>query len=170
MDRQGQNTRLLYTLDGGKQMALSLELGEQYILSPLNSWQVNILQQGQPVGSISLYNAGASDKATLETVDTAENKLPMQIFATVALSNHEGYENYNVCRAWDTGAVSTARYFQQDLENAEAAASAPYQYEDCVLGYDWNVAPCFVEIRLADGLFTADQLQQLAESLSFSAF
>ena len=170
VDRQGQNTRLLYTLDGGKQMALSLELGEQYILSPLNSWQVNILQQGQPVGSISLYNAGASDKATLETVDTAENKLPMQIFATVALSNHEGYEDYNVCRAWDTGAVSTARYFQQDLENAEAAASAPYQYEDCVLGYDWNVAPCFVEIRLADGLFTADQLQQLAESLSFSAF
>lgn len=168
VDRQGDDVRLLYTLDNGEKLSVAFALPEEYILSPVNSRQVNILRQGQPVGNVGLYNAGTSDPATLETVDPSANQLPMQIFSPVALSNHAGYEDYAVCRAWDTGAVAIARYFWQDLEASDAAANAPYQYADSVLGYDWTLTSCFVEVQLADGLFTSQQLDALAESLSLS--
>jgi hypothetical protein len=95
----------------------------------------------------------------------------MQIFATVALSNHAGYDGYDVVRAWDSGAVATAQYVWQDLSQTDsygAAAAIPFQQASCVLAYDWELMDCFIELLTTPGALSDAELLQLAESLEIS--
>lgn len=129
-----------------------------------------LTRDGDTVGSLALVGLGTTDRQALETVDTAADELPMPVFSLVALSNHAGYEDYRVRRAWATGAAATAQYVWQDLEAAEGnAASLPWQEMDCVLGYDWEAAPYFVQLLADTGVLTEAERIALAEGLTITA-
>ena len=42
------------------------------------------------------------------------------------------------------------------------------QKADCVLAYDWEVMPYFLEITVQDGLLSEEELAGLAESIGIS--
>ena len=67
-----------------------------------------------------------------------------------------------------TGAVATARYVWQELGTTDAAVTDPWSSRDCVLAYDWQVLPYFVEFAFADGALSAQQLAALAEGIELS--
>ncbi len=92
----------------------------------------------------------------------------MEIFSPIALSNHSGYDSYRVRKYGDTGACATAQYLWQDLMEGESGAEAPVQKADCVLAYDWEVMPYFLEITVQDGLLSEEELAGLAESIGIS--
>ncbi|PWM22484.1 MAG: hypothetical protein DBX44_07025 [Oscillospiraceae bacterium] len=172
---QGRQTRLTYSLQDGTCFVLSLSLPDGLSLtrsadSDFGTPVLLLQQLEDTIGTISLYPFGSSDRETLESaVSPAEDLLPMPVFSPIALSNHAGYEDYQVRRSSDTGACATARYLWQDLQHsAGAAAEAPWLQADCVLAYDWSVLPYFVEIQTADGLLSQASLAALAESISLN--
>lgn len=156
-DRDGQAYSLSFTLPQGLRLYRDEEESSLFLYL--------LDQEGYPVGQLALYPFGATDQETLSQVDTAKNELPMEIFATTALSNHAGYENYRVQRHTDTGASALAQYRFQDLSDAAGnAASLPWQEKDCVLAYDWAVMPFYAEILLEPGTLTDAQREELAAS------
>ena len=170
----GPEARLRYTDRGGQVYSLSFSLPQDLRLyqdKEESSLFLYLLdQEGYPAGQLALYPLGATDQETLDQVDTAKNELPMEIFATTALSNHAGYENYRVQRRTDTGAIALAQYRFQDLSDAAGnAASLPWQERDCVLAYDWAVMPFYAEIRLEPGILTNAQREALAASFALAA-
>ena len=170
---EGAKTKLLYTLKSGKQAGISLTIpdglalaqGEQSYDAPV----LLLTRSGQNVGEIILCAFGTADERTLELVQTWEDSLPMEIFSPIALSNHSGYDSYRVRKYGDTGACATAQYLWQDLMEGESGAEAPVQKADCVLAYDWEVMPYFLEITVQDGLLSEEELAGLAESIGISA-
>ena len=172
---EGGRTNLLYTFGSGRKALVSLVLPAGLTIqgdATVDEAGIPVLsirQDGQQVGTVRLYGLGATDEPTLSTVDTAANSLPMQIFSPVALSNHAGYEDYQVVQCSGTGAVATARYVWQELGTTDAAASAPWSSCDCVLAYDWQVLAYFAEFTFADGALSAQQLTALAGSTELSA-
>ena len=171
VQQQGSKTVLLYTFSDGKQAAVTLPLPAQLTLTPSAQSAyglpaLDILDGSTTVGTIQLYPFGTNDPQILEAIDTAANTLPMQIFSTVALANHAGYEAYQVQAFSDTGATATAQYVWQDLRTGDAAASDPWQHKDCLLGYDWTVMPYFIEIILHSGFLSPEQLSVLSQGLT----
>ena len=168
IDTVGDLTRLTYTMTDGSNVSLSLSLPDDIEFIVAGDLRLDLTQSGDNIGSISLYPLATTDPQDLATVDTAANSLPMQIFATVALSNHAGYDNYNVRKSTESSAVATAQYIWQDLSDiAASAVEIPWQEQDCVLAYDWNVCDYFVEIKLAKGLLDKSALAALADSLIY---
>ncbi len=165
VEQQGETVTLRYTLSDGSVPVLSFRLPKNVAATPGEGMQLLLTQNGGNMGSVSLYPFGADDEQTLQEMDPGESTLPMEIFSTVALSNHVGYEDYQVWRHSDTGAVATAKFVWQDLSSGENAVSIPWQEQDCVLAYDWSVMPCFVEIKLAQGLCSQGELMELAETV-----
>lgn len=159
-------TRLTYTMTNGSRVSLSLSLPDDIEFTSTGDLRLGLTRDGGSVGSIALYPLATTDPDDLATVDTAANSLPMQIFAMVALSNHAGYDEYTVRKSTDSSAVATAQYIWQDLsEAAGAAASIPWQKQDCILAYDWSVFDYFVEIKLETDIFDQSALEALADSL-----
>lgn len=171
---EGGATKVLYTFSDGSKALVSMVLptglavqGDATI-DEAGIPVLSVLQNGQQVGAIHLCGLGATDEPTLATVDTAADSVPMQIFANMALSNHAGFEDYHVVQSSDTGAVATARYVWQELGTTDAAVTDPWSSRDCVLAYDWQVLPYFVEFAFADGALSAQQLSSLAEGIELS--
>lgn len=159
-------THLTYTMTDSNRVSLSLSLPEDIEFASAGDLRLDLMRSGENIGSITLYPLATTDPDDLATVDTAANSLPMQIFAMVALSNHAGYDNYNVRSYTTSSAVATAQYIWQDLSEAAGdAASIPWQEQGCVLAYDWNICDYFVEIKLEDEIFDQSALEALADSL-----
>ena len=165
IEQMGQAATLHYTLPDGSTPVLSLRLPQNMAAVAGEDLQILLTQTGEAVGSVNLYPFGATDEQALQQIDSAVNALPMQIFSTIALSNHAGYDGYQVRQYSSTGAVATAKFIWQDLSSGSAAASIPWQEQDCVLVYDWGVMPYFVEIKLAQGLCSERELTEVAESI-----
>ena len=167
-------TKALYTFSDGSKALISMVLPAGFTvqgdatIDEAGIPVLSVLQNGQQVGAIHLCGLGATDEPTLATVDTAADSVPMQIFANMALSNHAGFEDYHVVQSSDTGAVATARYVWQELGTTDAAVTDPWSSRDCVLAYDWQVLPYFVEFAFADGALSAQQLSALADGIELS--
>lgn len=170
----GDVTRLLYTFADGSTSTLSLRLPQGITLEAQtepNDYELppdmTLKKNGQPIGSLTLIPLATTLPEELQAVNPAAQELPMQIFATVALANHAGYQEYTPARSWPTGAAATATYWWQDLAaNPELpAAQVPEQSIPCVLVYDWQLMPCFVQIMLEENALSSDQITALAESL-----
>lgn len=154
--RDGSKPQISFTLPEGISAAES---------DGAQEYQLLLVRDGKSVGSVTLYPFGASDAEALAGVDTGASSLPMQIFSTVALSNHVGYEEYQVRQSWDSGCIATAQYVWQDLSTSSGdTPSIPWQQMDCVLAYDWNVMPYFVAILLDEEGTAAD----IADSLQLT--
>ena len=160
-------TQLHYTLPDGSTPVLSLQLPQAVTITE-GEEQLLLTQNGEAVGTVTLYPFGTADAQSLQGIDPAEDTLPMPVFSAVALSNHAGYESYRVCSHKATGAVATAEFVWQDLSSGGSAASAAWQAQDCILVYDWSIMPYFVELRLAPGLFSQSELTALAQTITLS--
>ena len=171
---EGGAAKALYTFSDGRRALLSAALPDGLTLQSDTTVDeagipvLDLLQNGRQVGAVHLCGLGATDDPTLATVDTAADSVPMQIFANMALSNHAGFEDYHVVQSSPSGAVATARYVWQELGTTDAAATDPWSSRDCVLAYDWQVLPYFVEFAFADGALSAQQLAALAEGIELS--
>lgn len=159
-------THLTYTMTDSSRVSLSLSLPEDIEFASAGDLRLDLMRSGENIGSITLYPLATTAPQDLATVDTAADSLPMQIFATVALSNHAGYDEYTVRKSTGSSAVATAQYIWQDLSEAAGdAASIPWQEQGCILAYDWNICDYFVEIKLEDEIFDQSALEALADSL-----
>ena len=175
VDQQGRDASVLYTMRDGYITQLSFTLPEGATITEYGNaepYQLFLLKDDEPIGGISLHKFGTIDSEELSYVDTGADQLPMQIFSEVALSNHAGYEDYQVRRHWDTGAVATAKYFWQDLSQTDeygSAAAIPYQQVNCILTYDWDVMPYFVEMIFTEEAVSETEVASLAKDIQLTA-
>ena len=75
-------------------------------------------------------------------------------------------------RHWDTGAVATAKYFWQDLSQADeygSAAAIPYQQMNSILTYDWDAMPYFVEMIFTEEAVSETEAASLAKDIQLTA-
>ena len=171
VDQQGREASILYTMRDGYITQLSFTLPEGVTITEYENaepYQLFFLKDEEIIGRISLHKFGTIDSEELSYVDTGADQLPMQIFSEVALSNHAGYENYQVRKHSDTGATATAKYFWQDLSQTDeygSAAAIPYQQVNCILTYDWNVMPYFVEMIFTEEAVPETELASLAKDI-----
>ncbi len=174
----GTSSVLKYTMQNGDNFSITLMLPQGLTMSTSEDYPeyasnpdyrmptVVAVKDAAPIGTLTLFGFGTDDKEVLSQVDTAENTLPMQIFSPVALSNHVQYENYNVCKSSATGANATAKYSWQDLTGYEGnTPNAPWLESDCILAYDYEKAPFFINLILTDGSLSSSELKGLAESI-----
>ena len=168
--KEGNKGAIAYTLaDGSKQQLLfDMPQGANFaLLDESTPYTLVVVDgEGQPIFSVSVYPMGAYEE-DLQQVDTAQNSLPMQVFSTVALSNHAGYEEYQVQSHSPTGAVATAQYVWQELSDQQNAAAIPTQQLPCVLVYDWQKMPYFVQILWANQDISTQQQIELANSIAW---
>lgn len=171
VNQQGREASILYTMRDGYITQLSFTLPEGVTITEYENaepYQLFFLKDEEIIGGISLHKFGTIDSEELSYVDTGADQLPMQIFSEVALSNHAGYENYQVRKHSDTGATATAKYFWQDLSQTDeygSAAAIPYQQINCILTYDWNVMPYFVEMIFTEEAVPETELASLAKDI-----
>lgn len=175
VDQQGREASILYTMRDGYITQLSFTLPEGVTITEYENaepYQLFFLKDEEIIGRISLHKFGTIDSEELSYVDTGADQLPMQIFSEVALSNHAGYENYQVRKHSDTGATATAKYFWQDLSQTDeygSAAAIPYQQINCILTYDWDVMPYFVEMIFTEEAVPETELASLAKDIRLTA-
>ena len=173
--QQGREASILYTMRDGYITQLSFTLPEGVTITEYENaepYQLFFLKDEEIIGGISLHKFGTIDSEELSYVDTGADQLPMQIFSEVALSNHAGYENYQVRKHSDTGATATAKYYWQDLSQTDeygSAAAIPYQQINCILTYDWNVMPYFVEMIFTEEAVPETELASLAKDIRLTA-
>lgn len=131
--------------------------------------EFQLVKKGEPIGRLCLYPLGTDQPEELAQIRPEENKLPMQIFAITALSNHAGYEEYQVQTFQKTGAAATAQFWWQDLQvhSDLSAVEVPIQQTPCILAYDWKKSPVFVEIILAKDVLSQQEYLQMAASIRF---
>lgn len=171
VDQQGREASILYTIRDGYITQLSFTLPEGVTITEYENaepYQLFFLKDEEIIGGISLHKFGTIDSEELSYVDTGADQLPMQIFSEVALSNHAGYENYQVRKHSDTGATATAKYYWQDLSQTDeygSAAAIPYQQVNCILTYDWDVMPYFVEMIFTEEAVPETELASLAKDI-----
>lgn len=167
-------TILAFTAASGEHGSVSLVLPAGWSAGEAEFAEGNIvsltlLRGGETAAGLRLIPFATNDRETLNSLDPAENTLPMPIFAGVALSNHAGYEDYTVCKSTAAGASATARYVWQDLTGyGGRAPDAPWQSVNCVLAYDTDQLLRFAEIVFAEELLAPDELRELAESFVIS--
>lgn len=168
--KEGNKGAIAYTLADGSKQQLLFDMPQGANFAPLDESTpytlVVVDGEGQPIFSVSVYPMGAYEE-DLQQVDTAQNSLPMQVFSTVALSNHAGYEEYQVQSHSPTGAVATAQYVWQELSDQQNAAAIPTQQLPCVLVYDWQKMPYFVQILWANQDISTQQQIELANSIAW---
>lgn len=168
--KEGNKGAIAYTLADGSKQQLLFDMPQGASFATLDESTPDTLVvvdgEGQPIFSVSIYPMGAY-KEDLQQVDTAQNSLPMQVFSTVALSNHAGYEEYQVQSHSPTGAVATAQYVWQELSDQQNAAAIPTQQLPCVLVYDWQKMPYFVQILWANQDISTQQQIELANSIAW---
>lgn len=168
--KEGNKGAIAYTLADGSKQQLLFDMPQGASFAPLDESTPDTLVvvdgEGKPIFSVSVYPMGAY-KEDLQQVDTAQNSLPMQVFSTVALSNHAGYEEYQVQSHSPTGAVATAQYVWQELSDQQNAAAIPTQQLPCVLVYDWQKMPYFVQILWANQDISTQQQIELANSIAW---
>ena len=168
--KEGDKGAIAYTLADGSKQQLLFDMPQGANFATLDESTPDTLVvvdgEGQPIFSVSVYPMGAY-KEDLQQVDTAQNSLPMQVFSTVALSNHAGYEEYQVQSHSPTGAVATAQYVWQELSDQQNAAAIPTQQLPCVLVYDWQKMPYFVQILWANQDIYTQQQIELANSIAW---
>ena len=175
VDQQGREASILYTIRDGYITQLSFTLPEGVTITEYENaepYQLFFLKDEEIIGGISLHKFGTIDSEELSYVDTGADQLPMQIFSEVALSNHAGYENYQVRKHSDTGATATAKHFWQDLSQTDeygSAAAIPYQQINCILTYDWDVMPYFVEMIFTEEAVPETELASLAKDIRLTA-
>lgn len=175
VNQQGREASILYTMRDGYITQLSFTLPEGVTITEYENaepYQLFFLKDEEIIGGISLHKFGTIDSEELSYVDTGADQLPMQIFSEVALSNHAGYENYQVRKHSDTGATATAKYFWQDLSQTDeygSAAAIPYQQINCILTYDWDVMPYFVEMIFTEEAVPETELASLAKDIRLTA-
>ena len=175
VDQQGREASILYTIRDGYITQLSFTLPEGVTITEYENaepYQLFFLKDEEIIGGISLHKFGTIDSEELSNVDTGADQLPMQIFSEVALSNHAGYENYQVRKHSDTGATATAKHFWQDLSQTDeygSAAAIPYQQINCILTYDWDVMPYFVEMIFTEEAVPETELASLAKDIRLTA-
>lgn len=175
----GTDSVLIYTMQDGDSFKVTLSLPKGVTLSTSENYPeytsnsdyemptVVVVKDTIPIGTLTLSGFGTSNKEDLIQIDTAKNTLPMQIFAPVALSNHVQYENYKVCKSSATGANATAKYLRQDLTNyGGKAPDAPWLESDCILAYDYEKAPFFINLNLIDDSLSITELENLSKSIS----
>ena len=173
--QQGREASILYTMRDGYITQLSFTLPEGVTITEYENaepYQLFFLKDEEIIGGISLHKFGTIDSEELSYVDTGADQLPMQIFSEVALSNHAGYENYQVRKHSDTGATATAKYYWQDLSQTDeygSAAAIPYQQINCILTYDWDVMPYFVEMIFTEEAVPETELASLAKDIRLTA-
>lgn len=176
---QVEDGALLYTFQNGAQAKLAITLPDGFIMKTVLRSEsetqaipptVHIITEGGDAiyGTINLYPLGTSDAQILSALDTAKDELPMEIFASVALANHAGYEDYRVQQSGETFASATAKYTWQDLSGDSPAAQAPWKSADCVLVYDYAAMPFFVEILFAENILTQQELASMAQSITIT--
>lgn len=167
-------TNLVLTFTSGEKSAVTMELPHNCELREKTGagedgeFPTYILwKSGKQAGQLKFYDLGTQQPQELKSVDTAKNQLPMQIFAGVALSNHAGYENYRVQRSSKTGAAATATFWWQDLQKDTelSAAEIPVENTPCILAYDWQKMPVFLELIAEQDAFTRQELTALAKSI-----
>lgn len=168
--KEGNKGAIAYSLPNGSNPQLLFDMPQGANFATLDESTPDTLVvvdgEGQPIFSVSVYPMGAY-KEDLQQVDTAQNSLPMQVFSTVALSNHAGYEEYQVQSHSPTGAVATAQYVWQELSDQQNAAAIPTQQLPCVLVYDWQKMPYFVQILWANQDISTQQQIELANSIAW---
>lgn len=134
---------------------------------PLPSFAV--MANGETAGTVTFFPfaAGAED---LQSVDTASESLPMQIYATVALANHADYHNgYEPVAHTDTASAALCRPLIHDIENyAGHTPDAPWIEYDGILAYDIAGEPYFMCAIFQADILTREQLTGIAKSIAFS--
>lgn len=164
-------TVIKYTFSDGKESKVSLELPQDLQLNLIEEDLYTILlvkQEDMIIGQIDLYPLATYSKEDLESVNTSENTIPMQIFATTDLANHVNYEDYTVVKSDKAFACATAKYTWQDLadDNYSAAAEIPWQKADCILAYHWENMPYYMQIIITEGNYSPQQLAEIAQSIT----
>ena len=172
----GSITTLAYTFSDGRKARLSFTLPGWLTVDPEVLLSEDILPvlylediNGGSMGFVRLRPFGATDEPTLETVDTAADTVPMQIFSPAVMGEGITYADYHVTRHWATGAVATAQRNFPGSQEGESWTSFP-----CVLAYDWQVMPYSVELTFMDGALAAsaqteEALVDFAGSVTLSA-
>ena len=135
---------------------------------PLPSFVIQ--QNGETVGTLTFFPFATDNPDDLQSVDTASESLPMQVYATIALANHADYHNgYEVVSSTDTACTAICRPLIQDIENyAGHTPDAPWTEYDGILAYDLSGEPYFLSMVFNADLISHQQLIDLAKSISFS--
>ncbi len=172
IQREEETTDFTYTLKSGELVGFSIKPPDEWLFQVSREREGNELpvclieKGGVTIGTLRLLPFGTTDVRPLRRIETEKDALPMEIFSTAALSNHAGYEDYHVSSYWDTGATATGKYIWQDLSSSAGnAADIPWQEMDCILAYDWEGMPYYVEVLLQDGVLTKEELSGLAVSV-----
>ena len=172
----GSITTLAYTFSDGRKARLSFTLPDWLAVDPEVHFSEDFLPglyledvNGESMGFVRLRPFGATDEPTLETVDTAADSVPMQIFSPAVMGEDISYADYHVTRHWATGAVATAIQEFPGGQDFEPWSSYP-----CVLTYDWSVMPYSAEMVFTDGALgasaqTEQALADFAASVTLSA-
>lgn len=177
VSKAGERTVFLYELQNGERVKVSMEFPEDFDFTPTRSDPgrslpptLEISLGGEIVGEITPQGLGTPDPAVLETVDTAKNELPMPVFSRMAMAIHVGYkDDYKVLKSWLTGAAATVTYRWQDLvNNPPPAAGIPDQYKDCILAYDYEAMPYYLQFTLEEGVLDRTQIAAAAASVTIA--
>lgn len=129
-----------------------------------------VTDDGKTVGDL-FFMGLAAEKEDLKNVTPSENKLPMQVYAGVALPNHVQYENYQVQQYSETSAAATALFSSQDLDllgkEYDAAAEIPFANEkNVVLFYDYEKLPVFMQIAFDQQAVAQADCAEIAKSIT----
>lgn len=128
-----------------------------------------IMYQGDVVGSLAAYPFATDSPEDLRSVDTSSEQLPMQIYATIALSNHVDYQNgYEAVSSTGTASSAVCRPLIHDIEDyAGHTPDAPWIEYDGILAYDMAGEPYFIVFMLEADVVSHDQLIDVARSVVF---
>lgn len=129
-----------------------------------------VTDEGKTVGGLFFMDLAAGQE-DLKNVIPSENRLPMQIYAGVALSNHVQYENYQVQKYGETSAAATALFSSQDLsllgKEYSAAVEIPFANEkNVVLFYDYEKLPVFMQITFDKEMVSERVCAEIAKSIT----
>lgn len=128
-----------------------------------------VMNGEETVGTLTAYPYAAENAEDLQAVDTASENLPMQIYATIALSNHVDYSNeYIVAASTETASSAVCRALIHEIENyAGHTPDAPWAEHDCVLAYDLAAKPYFIVLQFDVDVISHQQLVDIAKSIVF---
>lgn len=163
-----------FTTNDGKVFSVDLSLPNNLSLdredatdSALSSFVITY--QKETVGSLRIYPFATDNAEDLQSVDTSSENLPMQIYATIALSGYVDYQNgYEVVLSTNTLCSAVCRPLIHEIENyAGNTPDAPWSEHDCVLAYDLAGKPYFLVLFFDADIISPQQLKEVAKSVSF---
>ena len=169
VEQTQQNVNLYMTFKDGTQTKVAFKLPETIqLIQDAETNDLIFVQGEKKVGSLVHADLAASIEE-LKQVDPAQNTLPMQVFAGIALSNHVQYENYTVQSYSESGAAATAQYLWQNMGKVEegmAAAELPFNEENSALMYDWEKMPIFLQMTFNKEVVSEKGCTEIAKSMT----